>query len=125
MAESTFELQGGYYMDTISNVFEALADYIFSMQVDPVSSPHQAVIRFHNNYGVCILPLAHNQEKTVYEILVLRFSGSGDHDYEIAQYALVPEINWVYTPEDILSVCRQVSLMQKKKSGSVPPGIAA
>ena len=113
MADSKVEPQKPCYWDNLGNLFNALAEYIISVHINPDPSPHQAIIRFHNDYGVRISPLSHLKEKQSFEILVLRFYGLGFNDYETAQYALVPEINWVHRDEDILAVCRQVSLLRK------------
>ena len=124
MADRKIEPQKPGYWDNLCNLFNALAEYIISVHINPDPSSQQAIIRFHNDYGVCISPLSRLKAKQAFEILVLRFYGLGFNDYETAQYALVPEINWVHRDEDMLAVCRQVSLLRKKEFGSFSPGIA-
>ena len=111
-------------LDHINIIFNTFAEYIISIHLKSFYCSQQAIIRFHNDYGVSILPLSSSIGSKFYEILVLRFHGSGVNDYKIAQYATVPEINWVLTDEDILRVCRQVYLLQKREAGSLSAKIA-
>jgi hypothetical protein len=106
-------------LDHIVNIiFNTFAEYIISIHLKSVSNSKQAIIRFHNDYGVSILPLSSSIGRKFYEILVLRFHGSELNDYKIAQYDRVPEINWVLTDEEMLRVCRQVNLLRKREAGS-------
>lgn len=110
-------------LNDLNSIFNTLAEYVIAMDIKSVSNSHQAIIRFHNDYGVSILPLLTRNGRKLYEILVLKFHGPGFNDYKIAQYATVPEINWVYD-DDVLGVCRQVYLLQKKGEGLLSPRIA-
>ena len=110
-------------LDHVNIIFNTFAEYIISIHLKPFYSSQQAIIRFHNDYGVCISPLSSSIARKFYEILVLRFHGSGYNDYNLAQYATVPEINWVLTDEEILRVCRQVNLLRKREPGSFSPDL--
>jgi len=111
-------------LNHLNVIFNKFPDQIISIHIKSVSNSQQAIIRFHNDYGVSILPLSPSNGKKYFELLVLKFYGSGFDDFKIAQYATVPEINWVLTDEDILRVCRQVYLLQKREAGSFSPKIA-
>lgn len=111
-------------LNHLNIIFNKFADHINSIHIKSVSNSQQAIIRFHNDYGVSILPLSPSNGKKYYELLVLKFYGLGFNDFKIAQYATVPEINWVLTDEEILRVCRQVYLLQKRGAGSLSPKIA-
>lgn len=80
----------------------------------------QIAIRFNNGYGVTILPVSLEEE--VFEAVVLRFYGTGSNDYQVAQYAPVPELNRG-SFDEILDLCKQVALLpiSKARTGSSDP----
>ena len=82
-----------------------------------VLEKNQLAIRFENGYGVTILPVPLAAE--VFEVLVLRFYGEGLNDYQVAQYAPIPELNRGDFDE-ILDLCKQVARLpiSKAKTGS-------
>ena len=82
-----------------------------------VLEKNQIAIRFENGYGVTILPVSLEEE--VYEVLVLRFYGAGINDYQVAQYAPIPELNRGDFDE-IIDLCKQVALLpiSKARTGS-------
>ena len=82
-----------------------------------VLEKNQIAIRFENGYGVTILPVSLEEE--VFEVLVLRFYGAGINDYQVAQYAPIPELNRGDFDE-IIDLCKQVALLpiSKARTGS-------
>lgn len=78
---------------------------------------NQIAIRFENGYGVAILPVLSEEE--LFDLLVLRFYGTGIDDYQIAQYAPIPELNRGNFVE-IIYLCKQIALLpiSKGKKGS-------
>jgi hypothetical protein len=78
---------------------------------------NQIAIRFENGYGVTILPVSLEEE--VFDLLVIRFYGTGIDDYQVAQYAPIPELNRGDFDE-IIDLCKQVALLpiSKAKTGS-------
>ena len=86
-----------------------------------VLEENQIAIRFENDYGVTILPVPLEEE--VFEMLLLRFYGTGINDYEVAQYAPIPELNRGGFDE-IIDLCKQVALLpiRKARTGSSGPG---
>jgi len=78
---------------------------------------NQIAIRFENGYGVTIRPVSLEEE--VFEVLVLRFYGTGINDYQVAQYAPIPELNRGGFDE-IIELCKQVALLpvSKARTGS-------
>ena len=82
-----------------------------------VLEENQIAIRFENGYGVTILPVSLGEE--IFEALVLRFYGAGINDYQIAQYAPIPELNRGDFDE-IIDLCKQVALLpiSKARTGS-------
>ena len=82
-----------------------------------VLEENQIAIRFENGYGVTILPVSLEEE--VFEALVLSFYGAGINDYQVAQYAPIPELNRGDFDE-IIDLCKQVALLpiSKARTGS-------
>jgi hypothetical protein len=78
-----------------------------------VVEENRIAIRFENGYGVIVLPVP--REKEVFEALVLRFLGTGTNDYQVAQYAPVPELNRGGFDE-IIELCKQVALLPASKA---------
>ena len=85
-----------------------------------VLEENQIAIRFENGYGVTILPVSLEEE--VFEVLVLSFYGAGINDYQVAQYAPIPELNRGDFDE-IIDLCKQVALLpiSKARTGSAAP----
>jgi hypothetical protein len=80
-----------------------------------VLKQYKVTIRFENNYGVAILPTAPLQTaleeyEELFAMLVLRFYGPGVNDYQMAQYAPIPELNHCNL-EDVFKLCIQVALL--------------
>ena len=88
-----------------------------------VLEENQVAIRFENDYGVTILPVPLEEE--VFEMLLLRFHGTGINDYQVAQYAPIPELNRGGFDE-IIDLCKQVALLpvSKVRTGSSGPAQA-
>ena len=74
---------------------------------------NQIAIRFENGYGVSILPVLPDAE--VFEVLVLRYYGTGIHDYQLAQYTPIPEMNRGDFDE-IIHLCKQVAFLPMRKA---------
>jgi hypothetical protein len=86
-----------------------------------VLEENQIAIRFENGYGVTILPVP--QEEEVFEMLLLRFYGTGINDYQVAQYAPIPELNRGDFDE-IIDLCKQVARLPISKSRTGSSGQA-
>ena len=97
-------------------LFQALAAQVALIHWK-VLEKNQIAIRFENGYGVTILPVSLEEE--VVEALVLRFYGAGINDYQVAQYAPIPELNRGDFDE-IIDLCKQVALLpiSKARTGS-------
>jgi hypothetical protein len=108
----------------LGDLLGPLAERIAAIHIDSPGGSEQAIIRFHNEYGVCVLPSGPSPGNNVYQMLVVRFHGLGANDYELAQYAPVPEVNWCSSLENILSVCNRVSLLQNKVPTSNSPAVS-
>jgi hypothetical protein len=78
---------------------------------------NRLTLRFENGYGVTILPVSPAEQ--VFEVLVLRFYGTGINDYQVAQYAPIPELNRGNFDE-IIDLCKQVARLpiSKARTGS-------
>ena len=86
---------------------QALAAQVALIHCRQVLEENQIAIRFENGYGVIILPVSREEE--VFEVIVLRFYGTGINDYQVAQYAPIPELNRGRFDE-IIDLCKQVAL---------------
>ena len=106
-------LSYAWHHDAFCQALAAQVDIINCRQV----SENQISIRFENGYGVTILPVSLEEE--VFEVLVLRFYGTGINDYQVAQYAPIPELNRGDFDE-IIDLCKQVALLpiSKARTGS-------
>ena len=98
---------------------QTLAAHVALIHCRPVLKEDQIAIRFENGYGVIILPVSREEE--VFEVLVLRFYGTGIDDYQVAQYAPIPELNRGYFDE-IIDLCKQVALLPISKAGTGSSG---
>ena len=96
---------------------EALAAQGALIHCRHVLAENQIAIRFENGYGVTILPVS--LEEKVFEVVVLRFYGAGINDYQVAQYAPIPELNRGDFDE-IFDLCTQVARLpiSKARTGS-------
>jgi hypothetical protein len=94
-----------------------LASQVALIHFRQVLEENQIAIRFENGYGVTIVPVSLEEE--VFEALVLRFYGTGINDYQVAQYAPIPELNRGGFDE-IIDLCKQVALLpiSKARTGS-------
>jgi hypothetical protein len=104
-------------------VCRTLAAQVALVHCRQVAENNQIAIRFENGYGVVVLPIS--LEEDVFEALVLRFYGTGINDYQVAQYAPVPELNRGGFDE-IIDLCQQVARlpMSKTRTGSSGQGQA-
>jgi hypothetical protein len=98
---------------------QTLAAHVALIHCRPVLKENQIAIRFENGYGVIILPVSREEE--VFEALVLRFYGVGIKDYQVAQYAPIPELNRGDFDE-IIALCKQVALLPISKAGTGSSG---
>jgi hypothetical protein len=87
---------------------QAMATKLDLIHCREVLKEKQIAIRFENGYGVIIQPVSLEEE--VFEVLVLKFYGAGTNDYQVAQYAPVPELNRGNFDE-IIALCKQVALL--------------
>ena len=96
---------------------QTLATQVAVIHCWQVLEENQIAMRFENGYGVTILPVSLEEE--VFEGLVLRFYGTGINDYQVAQYAPIPELNRGGFDE-IIDLCKQVALLpiSKARTGS-------
>lgn len=103
-----------WHHDDFCQALEAQVALIHCRQV---LEKNQIAIRFENGYGLTILPISLEEE--VFEMLVLRFYGAGINDYQVAQYAPIPELNRGNFDE-IIDLCKQVALLpiSKARTGS-------
>jgi hypothetical protein len=70
------------------------------------------IIRFTNGFGVKILkPEIANDPPAIFVVMVLSFLGSRIKEYKLAQYTSIPEVNWLTDQEDIIKLCREVSVL--------------
>jgi len=97
---------------------QALAAQVALIHCRQVLEENQIAIRFENGYGVTILPVSLEEE--VFEVLVLRFYGAGINDYQVAQYAPIPELNRGDFNE-IIDLCKQVALLPISRQKQVLP----
>jgi hypothetical protein len=97
--------------------YQTLAAHVALIHCRQVLEENQIAIRFENGYGVTIVPVSLEEE--VFEVLVLKFYGRGINDYQVAQYAPIPELNRVGF-EEIIDLCKQVALLpiSKARTGS-------
>ena len=76
--------------------------------------PHQGgsqiIIRFENGYGAIISQYRHLAG--IYEVLPLRFTGSGPDDYAFHFRSHVPDLTWCSGWEEIVGVCDQISRLR-------------
>jgi hypothetical protein len=102
---------------------QALAAHVALIHCRQLLEEKKIAIRFENGYGVTIVPVSLKEE--VFEVLVLRFYGTGINDYHVAQYAAVPELNRGDFDE-ILDLCKKVALLpiSKARTGSSGPAQA-
>ncbi len=100
-------------------LFQALAAKVVLIHFRQAWGENRMIIRFENGYGVTILPVSLEEE--VFEMLVLRFYGAEINDYQVAQYAPIPELNRGNFDE-IMDLCKQVSLSPKIQPITVAPG---
>jgi hypothetical protein len=91
-------------------VFAPIADCITSKDVRSImGGRHQAIIRFRNGYGVKVFRYL---DSKIFELIVLRFRGPAINDYELAGDTPVPDLSLAFTNEDILGVCKEVSVLE-------------
>ena len=104
-------------------VCQTLAAQVALIHCRLIVEENQIAIRFENGYGVIILPVSLEEE--IFEVLVLRFYGTGINDYQVAQYAPIPELNRGGFDE-IIDLCKQVALLpiSKARTGSSGPAQA-
>jgi hypothetical protein len=104
-------------------VWRTLAAQVALIHCGQVLEEDQLAIRFENGYGVTILPVSREEE--VFEVLVLRFHGTGINDYQVAQYAPIPELNRGGFDE-IIDLCTQVARLpiSRARTGSSAPAQA-
>ena len=105
-------------------VFRTLAPQIILIHHRQVLAKTQMIIRFANGYGVALLPVSPPGDDPVLEMLALRFHGPKINDYKLVQYAPVPEYNRGNLDE-IMELCRQVSLWPQNRTLTVCPGQSA
>ena len=107
-------LSYAWHHDAFCQTLAAQVALIYCRQV---VEENQIAIRFENGYGVIILPVLLEEE--VFEVLVLRFYGTGINDYQVAQYAPIPELNRGGFDE-IIDLCKQVAFLpvSKARTGS-------
>ncbi len=92
---------------------QILAAQVALIHCRQVLEENRIAIRFENGYGVTILPVSLEEE--VFEVLVLRFYGTGINDYQVAQYAPIPELNRG-SFDEIIDLCKQVALLPISKA---------
>jgi hypothetical protein len=107
-------LSYAWHHDTFCQTLAAQVALIHCWQV---LEENQIAIRFENGYGATIVPVSREEE--VFEVLVLRFYGTGINDYQVAQYAPIPELNRG-SFDEIIDLCKQVALLpiSKARTGS-------
>lgn len=106
----------GWHHDSLCQTLAAQVALIYCR---PGLEAHQIAMRFENGYGVSILPVS--PEAEVFEMLVLSFYGRGIHDYQLAQYIPIPELNRGDF-DDIVDLCKQVALLPTSKARTGFPG---
>ena len=109
---------------SVEEVFRALAPQIILIHHRQVMTEIQLIIRFANGYGVALLPVSPAGYDPVLEMLVLRFHGPKINDYKLVQYAPVPEFNRGNF-EEIMALCRHVSLLRPNRTLTLCPGQSA
>ena len=109
------------YVGHHDELCQALAAQVAFIHCRQVLEENQIAIRFENGYGVNILPVFLEEE--VFEMLLLRFYGTGINDYQVAQYAPIPELNRGGFDE-IIDLCKQVALLPVSRAKSVSSGPA-
>jgi hypothetical protein len=104
-------------------VCQTLAAQVALIHCGQVWEEDQLAIRFENGYGVTILSVSREEE--VFEVLVLRFHGTGINDYQVAQYAPIPELNRGGFDE-IIALCTQVARLpiSRARTGAFAPAPA-
>ncbi|MBI4796768.1 MAG: hypothetical protein HY790_13185 [Deltaproteobacteria bacterium] len=105
-------------------VFRTLAPQIILIHHRQVLAETQLIIRFANGYGVALLPVSPAGDDPILEMLVLRFHGPKINDHKLVQYAPVPEFNRGNFDE-IMDLCRQVSLLPPNRTLTLCPGQSA
>lgn len=105
-------------------VFRTLAPQIILIHHRRVLAETQIIIRFANGYGVTLLKVSPAGDDPTLEMLVLRFHGPKINDYQLVQYAPVPEFNRGNFDE-IMNLCRHVSLLPQYKTLTLCPGQSA
>jgi hypothetical protein len=100
---------------------QTLAAQVALIHCRQVLEENQIAIRFENGYGVTILPVSLEEE--IFEMLLLRFYGTGINDYQVAQYAPIPELNRGGFDE-IIDLCKQVALLPISKARTGSSGLA-
>lgn len=96
-------------------LIQTLGPQIILIHQRQVLAETQCIIRFANGYGVAILPVSPAGDDPVLEMLVLRFHGPKINDYKLVQYAPIPEVTRGNC-EEILDLCRQVSLFPETRT---------
>jgi len=106
-------------------LFQTLASQIILIHRRQLAVETQCLIRFENGYGVALLPVSPAGDDPALELLVLRFQGPKINDYELAQYAPLPEYHRGDF-EEILELCRQVSRLPQARTLTLcsPPSAA-
>jgi hypothetical protein len=96
---------------------ETLAAHVALIHCRQGVEENQIAIRFENGYGVTIVAVS---QEEVFEVLVLKFYGAGLNDYQVAQYAPVPELNrgsW----SEIIDLCQHIARLPISKARTGAP----
>jgi len=106
-------------------LLQILAPQIILIHQRQVLEETQLIFRFVNGYGVAILPVSPPEDDPLWEMLVLRFQGPKINEYELAQYAPLPEYHRGDFDE-IMDLCREVSRLPKSRALTLcsPPSAA-
>jgi len=90
----------------LRNLLNPIAPQIASLNVRPAMYGHKAVLRFTNDYGVEIFK---HTDDDFFEMTVIRFRGGS---YEFAFDTAIPDLNLGCNDEDVLRVCKDVSMLK-------------
>jgi hypothetical protein len=101
--------------DNHDKAFKMLTDSLGLSHLRLELEENQITVRFANGYGVTIFQMAREEHEEVFEMLVLRSYGPGDNDYQVAQYASIPELH-CGNFEEILNLCKQVVLLPPNRA---------
>lgn len=95
--------------------WEPLADQVVSIHTRSLLIGLQIIVRFHNGFGATIL--TDRLKEGLAEVAVLRFSGPGITDFDYVHDGPVPDLSWCYNPEEIISLCEQISRLKGESVG--------